>query len=173
MLKVSYHFSGCLLQWQWVCPGQKSRIKSHHPYSMTEMIKIFQIRGKCFFGKIGTYTCIQALKCHMQALFDADSQIKVQFPILSLFTLARNKVWIRPIKGSSDSSHFNFEINVGKRRIRLRTTLNLKWRHLQSKWCHSRNSSFNFSVVVCRIRLFPTLNSKIKCLRSGLLKWFN
>ena len=29
------------------------------------------------------------------------------------------------IKGSSDSSHFIFEINVGKRRIRHRTTLNL------------------------------------------------
>jgi len=28
-------------------------------------------------------------------------------------------------KGSSDSSHFIFEINVGKRRIRHRTTLNL------------------------------------------------
>ena len=29
-------------------------------------------------------------------------------------------------KGSSDLNHFIFEINVGKRRIRQRTTLNLK-----------------------------------------------
>ena len=30
------------------------------------------------------------------------------------------------LKGSSDPSHFIFEINVGKRRIRHKTTLNLK-----------------------------------------------
>ena len=40
----SYHFSGCLLKCQWVCPSQKSRITSHHPNSMTKMIKIFQTR---------------------------------------------------------------------------------------------------------------------------------
>ena len=31
----------------------------------------------------------------------------------------------RPFKGSLDPSHFIFEINVGKRRIRHRTTLKL------------------------------------------------
>ena len=33
----------------------------------------------------------------------------------------------RSIKGSSDPSHFIFEINVGKRRIRHRTTLKLNF----------------------------------------------
>ena len=41
-------------------------------------------------------------------------------------------------------------------------------RHLKSIWSRSRIPSFNFSVVVCRIRLFPTLISKIKWLGSGL-----
>ena len=48
------------------------------------------------------------------------------------------------IKGSSDPSHFIFEINVGKSRIRHTTTLKL-------------NNE-------CRIRLVPTLISKIKWL---------
>jgi len=72
-------------------------------------------------------------------------------------------------KGSSDPSHFIFEINDGKRRIRNRTTLNLNFQKILSR---SRNSSFNFRVVVCRIRLFPTLISKIKWLGSELpLNW--
>ena len=71
------------------------------------------------------------------------------------------KIWF---KGSSDSSHL-FEINFGKSRIRHITNLNL---NLQSILSRSRNSSFNFSVVICRIRLFPTLCSKIKWLGSGL-----
>jgi len=33
---------------------------------------------------------------------------------------------LKSFKGSSDPSHFIFEINVGKGRIRHRTTLNLK-----------------------------------------------
>ena len=38
----------------------------------------------------------------------------------------------------------------------------------QSILSRFRNSSFNLRVVVCRIRLFPTLISKIKWLGSGL-----
>ena len=68
-------------------------------------------------------------------------------------------------KGSSNPSHFIFEINVEKGRIRHRTTLDL---NLQSILILSRYSSFKFIVVVCRIRLFPTLISKIKWLRPGL-----
>ena len=38
----------------------------------------------------------------------------------------RHETEVRPnIKGSPDPSHFSFEINVGKRRIRHRTTPNL------------------------------------------------
>ena len=44
------------------------------------------------------------------------------------------------MKSSSDQSHFIFEINVGKKRIRRRTTLNL---HRQSILRRSTNSSFN------------------------------
>ena len=69
------------------------------------------------------------------------------------------------VKGSSDPSHFIFEINVGKSRIRHRTTLNL---NLQPIFSRSRNSPFSFRVVVCRIRLFPTLISRIKWLGSEL-----
>ena len=68
-------------------------------------------------------------------------------------------------KGSPDQSHFIFELNVGQRRIRHTTTLNL---NLQSISSWSRNSSFYFRVVVCRIRLFPTSISKIKWLGSEL-----
>ena len=57
-------------------------------------------------------------------------------------------------KGCSDPSHFIFEINCGKKRIRHSTL-----------WSRSGNSLLNFNVVVCRIRLFPTLISKIKWLR--------
>ena len=39
------------------------------------------------------------------------------------FRTSTNLLWL--IKGSSDPSHFIFEINVGKSRIRHRTTLNL------------------------------------------------
>ena len=38
----------------------------------------------------------------------------------------------------------------------------------QSIWSRSRNSSFNFRVVLCRIRLFPTLISIIQWLWSEL-----
>ena len=37
-------------------------------------------------------------------------------------------------KGSSDPSHFNFEINVGKRRIRYRTNPNLNERIFQRRF---------------------------------------
>ena len=68
-------------------------------------------------------------------------------------------------KSSLDPGNFIDEITVGKSRIRHITTLNLNFKSVFSR---SRNSSFNFRVVVCRIRLFPTLISKIKWLRSGL-----
>ena len=68
-------------------------------------------------------------------------------------------------KGSTDPSRFIFEISVGKGRIRHITTLNL---NLQSTLSRSGNLSFNFRFVVCRIRLFPTLISKIKWLESEL-----
>ena len=69
------------------------------------------------------------------------------------------------IKGSSDPSHFIFEINVGKKRIRHRTTPKLNSRSAQN-WL--KMTSYKFRVVLCRIRQFPTLISKIKWLRSGL-----
>ena len=79
-------------------------------------------------------------------------------------------------KGSPDPSDFLFEINVGKRRIRHKTTLNLNFQSVLSR---SRNLSFNFRIVACRIRLLPTIISKTKWLGSELplravhksLKW--
>ena len=71
---------------------------------------------------------------------------------------SRDFFWFQPFfglnwfKGGSDPSHFIFENNVGKSRILSR----------------SRSSAFYFRVVVCRLRLYPTLISKIKWLRSGL-----
>ena len=59
-------------------------------------------------------------------------------------------------KGSSDPSHFLFEINVGKRRIRHRTTVNSN----EIIFNRYGNSAFNFRVVICRIRPFPTLTWK-------------
>ena len=63
-----------------------------------------------------------------------------------------------PFKGSSDPSHFILEINVVKGRIRHRTTLNFI----------RFESRFNVRFVLCRIRLFPTLDSRIKWLGSEL-----
>ena len=68
--------------------------------------------------------------------------------------LTRFADWLRV-----DPSHFIFEINVGKSRIRHIMTLYLI---LQSILIRSWNSSVNFRVVVRRIRLFPTLIAKIK-----------
>ena len=61
--------------------------------------------------------------------------------------LLENPFLIKKVK-----SHF--EINVGKKRIRHITTLNLNLESILSRF---RKSSVNFIVVVCRIRLFPTL----------------
>ena len=63
--------------------------------------------------------------------------------------LAENNILenIHFIKGSSGTCHFIFQVNVGKRRIRHRKKLNL---NLTSILSQSRNSSFNFSVVVCQ-----------------------
>ena len=67
--------------------------------------------------------------------------------------------------GSPDQKHFIFEINVGNGRIRHKKILNL---NLQSILSRSKISSFDFRLVLCRIRLFTTLISKIKWLRSGV-----
>ena len=64
-----------------------------------------------------------------------------------------------------DPSHFIFEINVGKSRIRHTTTLKLNDEFLDRLNIDWR---FKFRVVICRIRLFPTLISKIKWLLSEL-----
>ena len=76
------------------------------------------------------------------------------------------KVWL---KCSSDPSHFIFEINVGKSRIRHTTTLKLNDEFLD----RLNSIEESNSVVLCRIRLFPTLVSKIKRLGSELplRKW--
>ena len=55
-------------------------------------------------------------------------------------------------KGRPDLSYFIFEINVGKKRIGHKTTPNFI---IQSILNRSKNSLFNFRVVLCRIRLFP------------------
>ena len=60
-------------------------------------------------------------------------------------------------KGSSDQNHFIFELNVGKSRIRHRTTMN-----------YELLDRLKIRVVLCRIRLFPTFNSKIKWFGSEL-----
>ena len=53
------------------------------------------------------------------------------------------------------------EINVGNGRIRHTTTLKLNDEYLDPLKIIKR---FKFRVVICRIRLFPTSNSKIKLL---------
>ena len=50
------------------------------------------------------------------------NNIRCSVVSLSAEGLFENKFYL---KGSSDQSHFIFKINVGKRRIRYRTTLNL------------------------------------------------
>jgi len=73
--------------------------------------------------------------------------------------------WNKNFKGCSDSNHFIFEINIGKRWIWHRTTLNLN----DAIFNRFRvNFKFNFRVVLSRIRLFPTLISMIKWLGSEL-----
>ena len=67
------------------------------------------------------------------------------------------------LKGSPYPSHFIFDTNVGNNRIRHRTTLKLNDEfldRLQIDW------KFQFRIVICRIRLFPTLISIIKWLES-------
>ena len=60
---------------------------------------------------------------------------------------------------------FFFEINVGKSRIRHTMTLKLNVEFLDRLKIDCR---FNFRVVPCRIRLFPTLISKLKWVEPGL-----
>ena len=57
-------------------------------------------------------------------------------------------------------------MNVGKSRIRHRTTL--EWHYFLLILSRSRNSSLNWRVGLCWARLFPTLYSKIKWLVSEL-----
>ena len=78
---------------------------------------------------------------------------------------------LKALKLRVSPSHLIFEIFVGNMRIRHRTTLNL---NLQSISSESKNSFFNFRVVVCRIRMSPTLKSKIKFrgIRWNFLKFW-
>jgi len=77
-----------------------------------------------------------------------------------------HKLFLINIKGSSDPSHFIFEFNVGKSRIRHTTTLKLNDEFPDRLQCVWRLCHFKFRVVLCRIHLFPTLISKIKWLGS-------
>ena len=63
------------------------------------------------------------------------------------------------IKDSSDPSHFIIEINIGKSRIRPRTTLNLNH---NSIWSRSRSSTSYFRVVGCRIATLSDIDFKNK-----------
>ena len=67
---------------------------------------------------------------------------------------------------NNNLGHFIFEINIERGRIRHQTTLNL---NLQMIFNWSRNSSFNSGVILCRIRLSPTLISKINGLGIDFL----
>ena len=60
-------------------------------------------------------------------------------------------------KGGSDQKHSIFELNVGKSRIRHKTTMN-----------YELLDRLKIRVALCRIRLFPTFNSKIKWFGSEL-----
>ena len=68
-------------------------------------------------------------------------------------------------KGSPDQTHFIFEINVGEGRIRHRRTQESNFQ-IDSKTTEDDIIESRF--VLCRIRLFPTLISKIKWLGSEL-----
>ena len=61
-------------------------------------------------------------------------------------------------KSSLCPSHFIFDINVGKRRIRHTTTLKLDDEFLNRLKIDLR---FKLRVVICRIYFFPTLISKM------------
>jgi len=76
-----------------------------------------------------------------------------------------SEVLIQMFKGSPYPSHFIFEINVGKMRIRHTMTLKMNDEFLDRLKIYWK---FKFTVVVFRIRLFPTLISKIKWLGSEL-----
>ena len=68
--------------------------------------------------------------------------------------------WSNLFKGSPDPNHFIFDINVGKVRLRLRTTLNLNDNIFNQFWIHLE---IHHSISAS-IRIFPTLISKIKWL---------
>ena len=84
-------------------------------------------------------------------------------------------VWGKVIKGSSDQSHFIFEINVGKRRIRVgssdvvRLWIQMNWSERKILQSVLSRYKYNSRAVLCRIRLFPTLILKIKYLSLRLL----
>ena len=90
-----------------------------------------------------------------------ENKLRSQYNHCHLFSSRRNEIQqlkLKAFKGSPYPSHFIFEINVGKKRIRHRTTLHLNLHSIMSRF---RNSSFNFREVLCRIRLFPTIISKM------------
>ena len=58
------------------------------------------------------------------------------------------------LKSIPDLNHFIFEINVGKSRIRHKTTRNLNFQIYEKS---IEDDTLKFSDVSCRIRLFPTL----------------
>jgi len=69
-------------------------------------------------------------------------------------------------KGSSDPSHFIFEINVRKRRIQHRTTLNSNG--FNRFWVDLEIHHSISDLILCRIRLSVRLVSKIKWLGYGV-----
>ena len=84
----------------------------------------------------------------------------------SVKTSTYRLAWGDSLKGSSDPSHFIFEVNVEKSRIR--HTRNLKLNdEFPVDWLKI-DRRFEFNVVLCRIRLLPTLISKIKWLETTL-----
>ena len=87
---------------------------------------------------------LQCNLCHTQPILIFS---KCPLEVFSCFSL----------QGSSDPSHFIFEINVGKGRIRHRTTLIFEWWISRSTTNRLRMTSFKFKVVLYWMRLFPTL----------------
>jgi len=75
-------------------------------------------------------------------------------------------------KGSPDRSSFIFESNLGKSRNPTYSDSEMERRISRSAQNRLKMASFYFRVVLCRIRIFPTLILMIKWLWSGLpLKW--
>ena len=104
----------------------------------------------------------------IKIFWDIDSgqkrQIFLTFCTPAIFVLTKQKIW--NLKGSPDPSHFIFEINVGKRRIRHRTILYLNYAICNRFWVDLEiqfQGLFNVGSA-----FFSTLTSKIKWLGSEL-----